>query len=137
MGLAGLRIGYAIAHPELVQVMLKAREPFPVNRIAQAGALAALDDVDFVRRSVQLVAEGRQQLEQAFDEMGLRYYHSQANFICVDLDRLAQPVFEAMLRAGVIIRPLGPSGAPNSIRITIGTGAQNERMLAALRQALQ
>lgn len=136
MGLAGVRIGYAIALPELVKVMLKAREPFPVNRVAQAGALAAMEDHDFIRRTLEINRQGRQQFYQALKEMGLRCYPSQTNFIFVDLGCQAQPVFEAMLRQGVIIRPLGSMGQPTCIRITVGTQPQNERAIQALRKTL-
>lgn len=136
-GLAGLRIGYAMAHPAVVKLMLKVREPYPVNRIAQAGALAALDDIDFVNRTLQVNRKGREQFYQAFDRLGLRYYPTQTNFILIDLQRPAQPVFQAMLRDGVIIRPLTFVGAPSCIRITIGLEPENERAIQSLERALQ
>lgn len=137
MGLAGVRIGYAIAHPEVIKMMMRVRDPFPVNRAAQAGALAALDDTDFIRRSIQLVDAGRQQFYRAFDEMGIKYTTSQANFVFFELDGEAQPLFEALLREGVIVRPLGPQGMPNCIRITIGTTHQNERAIRSLQKVLK
>lgn len=136
MGLAGLRVGYAMAHPDVINVMRKAREPFPVSGIAQAGALAALDDADFVNRTLAVNKEGREQYYRAFEEMGLQYYPSQANFIFVDLRRPAQPVFEAMLRDGVIVRPLIFAGAPNGMRISVGLKHENERTIASLKKAL-
>ena len=136
MGLAGLRVGYAIAHPEIIKLLHKVKDPFPVNRIAQAGALAALDDTGFMQRSIRLVQEGRQQLRDAFDAMNIKCYPGQTNFFFVDMERPTQPVFDAMLREGVIIRPLGPQGLPECLRITIGTKEQNERMLQALNRVL-
>jgi len=137
MGLAGVRIGYAIAHPEVIKMMMRVRDPFPVNRAAQAGALAALDDTDFIRRSIQLVDAGRQQYYRAFDDMGIKYTTSQANFVFFELDGEAQPVFEALLQEGVIVRPLGPQGMPNCIRITIGTTVQNDRAIRSLQKVLK
>jgi len=136
MGLAGLRIGYAIASSEIIKVMLKAREPFPVNRIAQAGALASLDDKEFVAKTVTLNAAGREQYYKAFNEMNLRYYESQTNFVYVELGKSANNVFEAMLRDGVIVRPLTSQGRPFAMRISIGTPEQNERTIAVFKKAM-
>ncbi len=135
-GLAGLRVGYAIAQPEVTKLMLKAREPFPVNRIAQAGALASLDDADFVRRTLEVNRKGREQFYHAFDEMRLKYCRSQANFIFVDLGRPVEPVFEALLREGVIVRPLTSFGLPNGMRISVGREEENGRTIAALKKVL-
>jgi histidinol-phosphate aminotransferase len=136
MGLAGLRIGYAMAHVDVVRVMLKAREPYPVNIIAQAGALASLDDRDFVEKTLAVNQRGREQYYRAFDEMGLSYCPTQTNFIFIDLERPARPVFETMLRDGVIVRPLVFVGAPTCLRITIGLEQENERTIASLKRAL-
>jgi histidinol-phosphate aminotransferase len=136
-GLAGLRIGYAIADPDVVRMMLKTREPFPVNRIAQAGALASLDDVEFTKRSIEIVRNGKRKLYQALAELGVKFYPSQANFVFVDLGRPSAPVFEKMLRAGVIVRPLTFAGVPNGLRITVGLESDNVRTIAALRKALE
>ncbi|HUT16315.1 MAG TPA: histidinol-phosphate transaminase [Anaerolineae bacterium] len=136
-GLAGLRIGYAMAQAGVVKLMLKVTEPYPVNRIAQAGALAALDDVDFVSRTLEVNRKGREQFYQAFDRLGLQYYPTQTNFILVNLQRPAHPVFQAMLRDGVIIRPLTFVGAPTCIRITIGLEPENERAIHSLERALR
>ncbi len=136
MGLAGLRIGYAIASSEIIKVMLKAREPFPVNRIAQAGALASLQDKEFVTKTVTLNWAGRKQYYKAFNEMGLRYYESQTNFVYVELGKSADDVFQEMLRDGVIVRPLTAQGRPFALRISIGTPEQNERTIAVLKKAM-
>jgi histidinol-phosphate aminotransferase len=136
MGLAGLRVGYAVANPAVVKAMLKAREPFPVNRIAQAGALAALDDVDFVRRTLAVNREGRSFLTEALQVMGLKAVPSQTNFIFVDVGQPAEPVFQAMLREGVIVRPVNSPGERSFLRITIGTREENVRTLGALAKAV-
>lgn len=136
MGLAGLRVGYALAHAEVVKPMLKAREPFPVNRIAQAGALASLDDTDFRDRTLRVNREGREQYSCAFQNLGLKYFPSQSNFVFVDIGQPAQPVYEAMLREGVIVRPVNSPDANNCLRISIGTQAENERTIGALAKAL-
>jgi histidinol-phosphate aminotransferase len=137
MGLAGVRVGYAIANPEVVRVMLKSREPFPVSRPAQAGALAAIDDADFVRRTLEVNREGKTQLYAELDQMGLQYCRSHANFVMVDLGTPAEPVFQAMLKEGVIVRPLGSFGLSNCIRISISTHEENARTLNALRGVLK
>ena len=137
MGLAGLRIGYALAQPDVVKVMLKSREPFPVNRIAQAGALASLDDVDFRHRTLQVNRTGREQYYRSFHAMGLKYYPSQSNFIFVDIGQPAKPVFEAMLQEGVIVRPISSDSAGCFLRISIGTQKDNKRTIRALGKALR
>jgi len=136
MGLAGLRIGYAIAHPEVIELLLRAHEPFPVNRAAQAGALAALDDPDFVRRTLDTNRQGREQLYAGFAALGLRYYRSQANFVFLDMGRPVEPVYAAMLQQGVIVRPLASFGLGHGLRISVGTAEENARTLAALERAL-
>ena len=136
MGLAGLRVGYAIAHPEIIKLLRKVTDPFPVNRIAQAGALAGLDDFDFLRCSIQIVKQGRQQLHQGLSNMGLDAVQSQANFVFVDLGMPSTPVYERMLHLGVIVRPMAPQGMPTCLRITVGTPDQNRRALDALAKAL-
>lgn len=136
MGLAGVRIGYAIAHESIIRVLRKVCDPFPVNRVAQAGALAGLDDREFLDCSVRMTKQGRAQLYQGLVKMGLKTFPSQTNFVLVDLGIPAGPVYEGMLRQGVIIRPLGPQGMPTCLRITVGTPEQNERALKALKHAL-
>jgi histidinol-phosphate aminotransferase len=136
MGLAAVRIGYAVAHESIIKTMLKAREPFPVNRLAQAGALASLDDDEFIQRSIEVVQQGRKQLEKAFIEMGMDCYTGQTNFVFVDIGQPAKPVFDALLREGIIIRPCGPLGAPNCIRVTIGTEHQNDRFIRSFKKSI-
>jgi len=136
MGMAGVRCGYCVANEEVIRVMMKAREPFPVNRMAQVGVMAALDDQEFIAKTLQNNAEGREMFYGALSEMGLDYYPTQTNFICIDLKQDAEAVFQAMLREGVIIRPLTSQGAPQSIRITIGLPEENRRAVQALKKVL-
>jgi histidinol-phosphate aminotransferase len=137
MGLAGVRIGYAIANQSIIQVLRKVCDPFPVNRVAQAGALAGLDDQDFLDRSVRIVKQGRDQLMAGLLNLGLKATPSQTNFILIDLGFPAGPIYEAMLRQGVIVRPLGSQGLPTCLRFTVGLPDQNERALTALRNAIE
>ena len=136
MGLAGLRIGYAIAHPDIISTLRKVMDPFPVNRTAQAGAIASLDDSEFLERSIRVVVEGRSQLYQGLVKLGLKTSPSQTNFVFVDLERLSTPIYNAMLLEGVIVRPMEPQGLPTCLRITVGTKEQNTRALDALARAL-
>lgn len=136
MGLAGLRIGYAMAAPEIVKIMLKAREPFPVNRIAQAGALAAMDDAAFIEKTQRLNREGLGFYYDAFDAMGLTCYKSSTNFIMVDVGMDADFVFEELLKKGIIVRPLKSQGIKNGLRITVGLMEENHRVINALKEIL-
>ncbi|MEO0108593.1 MAG: histidinol-phosphate transaminase, partial [candidate division WOR-3 bacterium] len=120
-GLAGLRIGYGFARPELLLDIAKMRLPFNVNRIGQIAALAAIDDDAHVRRSVATNAEGKEFLSAAFSRLGLKFVPSYANFIMVDFGRDARQIFERLQRKGVITRPIREYGFPNALRISIGT----------------
>jgi histidinol-phosphate aminotransferase len=134
-GLAGLRLGYGIAHPELVAALEKVRQPFNINSIAQAGALAALDDVEHVRKTRANNSEGLRFFVEHLRGLGLEFIPSAANFILVRVGE-GQLVFEALQKSGVIVRPLGGYQLPEWIRISIGTPEENARCLAALRKAL-
>jgi histidinol-phosphate aminotransferase len=134
-GLAGLRIGYGIGHPELIGAFEKVRQPFNVNLLAQAGALAALDDQEHIGRTRANNHAGLRFFEENFRRLGLDFIPSSANFILVKVGE-GRAVFEAMQRAGVIVRPMGGYQLPEWIRISVGTPAENARCLAALGQAL-
>lgn len=136
-GLAGLRIGYGIGPAGLVSLLYRVKEPFNVNLPAQAAALAALSDEEHVARSVAANAAGRERLYAGLAALGLDFLPSQANFVLANLLREAQPVYEALLRRGVIVRPASVFGLPRWIRITVGTEAQNARLLGALAGALE
>ncbi len=134
-GLAGLRLGYGIGHPDLIAVLEKIRQPFNINSIAQAGALAALDDAEHMRQTRENNARGLDFFYRAFRELKLEYIPSAANFILVRVGE-GQKVFEAMQKLGVIVRPMGGYQLPEWIRISIGTPKENERCLGALKSAL-
>lgn len=135
-GLAGLRVGYALSAPDVAEVLNRVRQPFNVNSLALAAAEAALGDPEHVERTVALNRAGMQQLKDACRQLGLRYYSSAGNFLLVDCARPAGPVYEALLRRGIIVRPVGGYGLPHHLRITIGTADQNERLVAALKAVL-
>jgi histidinol-phosphate aminotransferase len=135
-GLAGLRVGYGVAQPEIIAVLNQARSPFNVNLAAQAAAVAATYDDTFVERGKQVNAEGLQQLISAFDRLGLTYIPSQANFIMVDTKRPCREVFHALLRRAVIVRTGDIFGLPTMIRVTVGTREQNNKFITALETVL-
>jgi histidinol-phosphate aminotransferase len=132
-GLAGLRIGYGIADPELVGAMEKVRQPFNLNSIAQAGALAALDDEEHVRNARRNNFEGLQFYSAALERLGLEFIASAANFVLVRVGE-GQRCFEQLQAQGVIVRPMGGYQLPEWVRISIGTPSENARCLDALRR---
>lgn len=134
-GLAGLRLGYGIGTPELIAALEKIRQPFNINSIAQAGALAALDDAEHVRKTRANNAEGLRFFTGELRKLKLEYIPSAANFILVRVGE-GQRVFEALQKQGVIVRPLGGYQMPEWIRISIGTPPENNRCLAALKKAI-
>ena len=136
-GLAGLRVGYGMARPEIIGLLNRVRSPFNVNVLAQAAAAAAVSDREHIKQTVSLNTEGRLFLYEAFTKMGLDYVPSEANFVIVDVRRDSREVFDALLRQGVIIRAGAGLGLPAHIRVTVGTRAQNERFIASLTRVLQ
>ena len=138
-GLAGLRIGYGIAQAGVTDLLNRIRQPFNVNIFAQAAAIAALADDDFVIRSAALNTAGYRQLTQAFDELGLQYVPSSGNFVLVkvgDDEGAGARVNLALLKQGIIVRPVGNYGLPQWLRISIGLEEENARCIVALKQAL-
>ena len=133
MDLAGLRIGYGIAPPALVEMLNRVRQPFNCSLVGQAAARAALKDTDHVTESQKSNATGKVFLYKAFDDMGLRYIETEGNFIMLDVRRSGAEVTDALLKQGVIVRPMAGYGYPNAVRVTIGTQAENERFIKALR----
>lgn len=134
-GLAGLRLGYGIGHPDVIAALEKVRQPFNINSLVQAGALAALDDVEHVLRTRANNFQGMRFLEDAFRQLGLSFIPSAANFVLVKVDD-GQKVFEELQKEGVITRPMGGYRLPEYIRISVGTPQENARCLAALRKAI-
>lgn len=135
-GLAGLRIGYGVSSAAIADILNRVRQPFNVNSLALAGALAALDDAAHLEQSRRVNAEGMRQLVSGFGQLGLSYIPSVGNFVCVEVGDAAR-VYEQLLRRGVIVRPVANYGMPKHLRITVGRPEENRRFLDALRAALQ
>lgn len=136
-GLAGLRVGYALAHASVADVMNRVRQPFNVNNVALAAAAAALDDMEFVARSYAENLQGMRQIEEGAARLGLDYIPSFGNFITVRVGKAAE-VYKRLLKRGVIVRPVGGGyGLPEHLRVTIGTAQENEKFLAALTASLK
>ncbi|WP_438445618.1 histidinol-phosphate transaminase [Gorillibacterium sp. sgz5001074] len=135
-GLAALRIGYAIAHPDVIHTINLVREPFNTTRFSQAAAIAAIKDQTYVEQCREANRTGMQYLTGQFDRLGLPYIPSNGNFIMVDVKRPADQVFDALLRKGYIIRGGHKLGFPTKIRVTVGSQEQNKGFIAALEQVL-
>ncbi len=135
-GLAGLRIGYGISHPALADLLNRVRQPFNCNSMALAAAEAALHDEAHVQKSIDVNSAGMAQLTAAFDRLGLQFIPSVGNFISVAFEKPGTEVYEALLRKGVIIRPVGVYDMPYHLRATIGTEEQNARLISALEDIL-
>ncbi len=135
-GLAALRVGYAISSPVIADVLNRVRQPFNVNSLALTAACAALDDVDYLLASRKANDAGMLQLETGFRQLGLEWIPSRGNFIAVNFARDAAPINQALLREGVIVRPMAGYGMPTFLRISIGTEQENARFLDVLRQVL-
>jgi histidinol-phosphate aminotransferase len=135
-GLAGLRVGFAVGQREVIGLLERARHPFNVSSIAQAAALAALEDGQHVARTRAMNAEGRERMERGFRELGLPYAPSDANFVLVRVGPRAPEIYEALLRRGVITRPMGAFGLNEHLRITVGLPEENERLLSALAETI-
>ena len=136
-GLAGLRVGYGLAHKEIVDYMDRVRQPFNVNTLAQTAALAALDDEAFFERSRELVWTGLEWLWRQLDLMGLGYFKTQTNFFLIQLDQSADEISKRLLHQGVIVRSMSSYGLPKVIRINVGLPEENQRFITALQKAFQ
>jgi len=136
-GLAGLRLGYAVADEELAGYMERARQPFNINLLAQAGGAAALDDKEFLRKTRKAVLEGKNYLYDNLKKSGLAYVPSVANFILIDVGQDGPELFTKMLKFGVIVRDMKQYGLKNFIRVTVGTKKENERFIRVLRKILK
>jgi histidinol-phosphate aminotransferase len=136
-GLSGLRVGYCVGEPRFCAFMEKTRQPFNINSLAQAGALAALDDKAFLRTTRSVVLAGKKYLYKQLAALELAYVPSVANFILVDVGRDCVEVFRELLKRGVIVRDMKQYGLGNFIRVTIGTLSENRRFIAALGQVLE
>lgn len=139
-GLAGVRVGFGVAHRAVADLLNRTRLVFNVNALAQAAATAALDDDEFVARTYAVNRAGLEQLARAFERLGLPHVPSFGNFVLVDFGAAAHPAAEVnrqLLARGLIVRPLGPYGLPQHLRITVGLPEENEALIAALRDILQ
>ncbi len=135
-GLAALRVGYSVSHPDIANLMNRVRQPFNVNSMSLVAALTALDAQEHVDESVRVNRQGMAYLTAACDELGLGYIPSVGNFLTIDFGRNAAPIYEALLREGVIVRPIGVYEMPDHLRVTIGLPAENQRFIDALKTAL-
>ena len=130
-GLAGLRIGYGVADPELADYLQRARHPFNVNRLAEVAAAAALDDRDYVERVTRLNGDGVDYLSRELRALGMEVYPTDANYVLV---RAGAGVYDQLLAEGVIVRPMAGFGLPDHVRISIGLPEENERLVKTLRR---
>ncbi|MCB1744719.1 MAG: histidinol-phosphate transaminase [Gammaproteobacteria bacterium] len=135
-GLAGLRIGYAVSNPQVADLMNRVRQPFNVNSLGLVAAAAALEDREHVERGLAVNRTGMRFLRDNLQRLGLQYIPSIGNFLTARMPRSGAEVYQALLREGVIVRPLGAYGMPDHLRISIGTEAENRRLVAALERVL-
>ena len=135
-GLAGLRVGYAFAHPQVADMMNRVRQPFNVNSMAQAAAVAALDDTDFVRRTFELNRQGMAQIVAGLEKLGLEHIPSYGNFVAFRIGG-ATAMYRRLLELGVIVRPIANYDMADWLRVSIGLESENEKFLSALKQALE
>jgi histidinol-phosphate aminotransferase len=135
-GLAGLRVGYGLSSPEMADILNRVRQPFNNNTLALVAAEAALGDDEHLQQTISVNEQGMQQLTEGFKQLGLEWIPSAGNFVLVDLKQAGQLIYEALLRKGVIVRPVGNYELPNHLRISIGTAAENQKFLQALTDTL-
>ncbi len=135
-GLAGLRIGYSVSHADVAEVLNRVRQPFNVNSLAQHAAVAALQDVEYVDRARAMNANGLRDLSDGLMSLGLDVVPSIANFVLVDMGQPATKIYDALLKVGIIVRPVGNYGLPNHLRVSVGLPEQNQRLLAELKNIL-
>jgi len=135
-GLASLRVGYAVSHPDVADILNRLRQPFNVNGLALAAARAVLDDDEYLQKSIELNRRGYEQLTAGFEALGLDYIPSAGNFVAVQVPGDAESLYQALLHRGVIVRPIGLYGLPNHLRVSIGLPEENRRFLDTLADLL-
>ncbi len=135
-GLAALRIGYSLSHPDIANLLNRVRQPFNNNSLALVAADVALQDLEHIKNSVKLNQLGMHQLTQAFCNMGLDYISSKGNFVCVNFKQPAIEIYENLLKAGIIVRPISDYGMPNHLRITIGLECENTKFIKGLEKIM-
>jgi len=134
--LAGLRIGYSMSNPEIADILNRVRQPFNTNMLAQAAAIASLDDAEHVIKSVEMNNAGKTFLQNAFTDMSLDHLPTMGNFISVNMKQDGLQLYQKLLHQGVIVRPVANYAMPEYLRITIGTQPQNERFIETLKQCM-
>lgn len=135
-GLAGFRIGYGISSPDVADLLNRVRQPFNCNMLALAAAEAALGDSDYLKQTLATNNAGMLQLTSAFKELGLEWIPSSGNFVSVNMNQPGLPIYDALLRKGVIVRPVANYEMPNHLRVSIGTERENQVFIDALREVL-
>ncbi len=135
-GLAGLRVGYGVSHGDVAELLNRVRQPFNVNSLALTAAEAALRDEEHIRRSVEINEHGLRQLILGIEQFGLGYIPSVANFLTIDVGRPAAEVYDALLKEGIIVRPVAGYGLPRHLRVTVGRERENRRFLKGLEKVL-
>lgn len=135
-GLAGLRVGYALSHPDVADLLNRVRQPFNVNALAQAAAVTALEDKMHLENGIAVNRRGMRQLKGGLSAMGLRYLPSAGNFLCLKVGSEAMKVYEGLLRRGIIVRPVEEYGLTGFLRVTVGLTEENERLLTALAELI-
>lgn len=135
-GLAGLRIGFAIAQPRITDLLNRVRQPFNVNTLAQAAAIAALNDQKFLEESYQLNKVGKKYLQDNFTKLGLKFVPSYGNFVLVEIGENTAQIHLELLKKGIIVRPVGGDGLPNHLRVSVGLQEENEKFISALTEIL-
>ena len=136
-GLAGLRVGFGLMHPEIASLLHRVRQPFNINLLGQVGATAALTDLGHYEMTIRETTLGRAWLSAEVEKLGCRAYPSHTNFFLIDVRGDATRLYEVMLHQGVIVRSMKPYGYPDFIRITVGTTAENQRFVLALGKCLR
>lgn len=135
-GLAGMRVGYGIMDRDIAQVLNRVRMPFNVNSLAQAAALAALDDDVYLKQSLDVIKDGLTYLYGELDKMGITYFKTQSNFFLIDVKTASDEIFERLLREGVIVRSMTSYGFPRYIRVTVGLPEENQRFIRAFEKVM-
>jgi histidinol-phosphate aminotransferase len=133
-GLAGLRLGIMTAQPEVVDLINRVRKPFNINSLMQVGAIAALDDVEFIKKTQKLTWDGLDYFYKELEKMGLSYIPSQGNFVLFDVKQKSTDVYEKLLAKGVILRPVKNYGFETYLRMSVGLPHENEKAVAALKE---
>lgn len=135
-GMASLRLGYAIGSTEIIQTLYKTKQPFNVNQAAQTGGLAAISDIEFVNKSLKMNKEGKEFLYKELNRLGLKYYKTQANFVCINVNRDSKEVYDSIMEQGITIRSCTSFGLKNYIRVTIGSLSQMKDFIQYLEKAI-